>query len=693
MSALKAEADDGSVERLNRLPAPPVTKRELALLVVILVAACAIRVAHVLAMRDFGDFDQPQMDAAYHVEWARAFARGERFQPGPFFRAPLYPWLLGTLLGVFGDGLLVPRLVQALLGTLGVGLIWAIGRRAFGPRVGLLAAFFLAFHWVSVFFDGELLLETLAVPLYLAGLWLTLKADADGRPRTALAAGIAWGLGALTRPNVLPILPLLWVWLWWRRGRQRGAALAIACALGSAAMIAPISAYNALSGHDRVLIASQGGVNLWIGNNPQADGSTAIVPGTREDWWGGFDDAVALAERAEGRELAPSEVSRHYTRKALSFALEQPRAWLTLIGRKLRWLAMDWELGNNEEPRFLAERYSPIGAWTGCGFGALLALAGAGVWSARKRSLATWPLLAFVVVYAVTIVLFFVNARFRLPVVAVLTLYASLGAWSIVDAVRARRWVAAFALVLAVGGIFALSRALVPGGARSTSISNGHLMLGHAAARRGAWQEAHDEYASSVAASERNWVALRGLAASQAQLGQLVDAERSYSAALALRADDVFAFDGLFSLLSRAERLDQAEQLALDFARTRPDLALGLQRAGRVRFARGDWEGAARAFEAGLERARLDFDCAYSLGRARQELRDDARALAAYETALKADAPGDLAFLRDAYARAIRLNLAHGERERAEVLARQMRTRLPGDASVDDVLRQLGIAD
>lgn len=693
MGALQGLADGEPVEHASRAYEPPVTRRELELLVVILVSACAIRVAHILAMRDFADFDQPQMDALYHVEWARAFARGEAFQPGPFFRAPLYPWLLGTLLRVFGDGLLVPRLVQALLGTLGVGLTWAIARRAFGPRAGLLAAFFLALHWVSIYFDGELLLETLAVPLYLAGLHLTLKAEAFGRPRTALAAGIAWGLGAITRPNVLPVLPLIWVWLWWRHRRRRGAALALACALGSIAAILPISAYNTLVGHDRVLIASQGGVNLWIGNNPQSDGSSAIVPGTREDWWGGYHDAIALAERGEDRHLAPSEVSRHYTRKALQFAVDEPRAWLALTRRKLRWLAMDWELGNNEEPRFLAERYSPIGAWTCCGWGALLALAGVGVWSARKRLGGTWPLLAFLLIYAATIVLFFVNARFRLPLVPLLAIYASVGVWTIFDRLRARNWLAASGALVSACGLFALSRVLVPSEMPSVSVSNGHLMLGHAAARREAWQEARDEYASSVAVWERNWVALRGLAHSQAQLGQLDDAEQSYRAALELRADDAIAFDSLFSLLSRAERLDEAERLALAFARSRPDLALGMQRVGRVRFARRDWEGAARAFEAGLERERFHFDCAYSLGRARQELGDETRALAAYETALRAESPSDLAFLRDAFARAIHLCLTRGERERAVELASDMRARLPGEPSVTEILRQLGIAD
>ena len=74
----------------------------------------------------------------------------------------------------------------------------------------------------------------------------------------------------------------------------------------------PISAYNRIVGEDWVLIASQAGVNLWIGNNPESDGSTAIVPGTRGGWWEGYHDSIALAEAEAGRTLSASGVSRHY---------------------------------------------------------------------------------------------------------------------------------------------------------------------------------------------------------------------------------------------------------------------------------------------------------------------------------------------------------------------------------------------
>src|SRR5439155_17987221 len=116
----------------------------------ILAVALALRVVYVLQSRASPAFDEPQMDAQYHVEWAQAFAEGRDYQTGPFFRAPLYPWFLGLLFQLFGDDLLLPRLVQAAIGTLSCALVYMVGARAFDRRTGLVAAAIAAAYWILI---------------------------------------------------------------------------------------------------------------------------------------------------------------------------------------------------------------------------------------------------------------------------------------------------------------------------------------------------------------------------------------------------------------------------------------------------------------------------------------------------------------------------------------------------------------
>jgi 4-amino-4-deoxy-L-arabinose transferase-like glycosyltransferase len=527
----------------GRLARPRV---EAAVVAGLVLLSLGLRVAYVLQSRSSPLFDAPQMDALYHVEWARAFAGGETFQEGPFFRAPLYPWALGAVFALFGDGLLTPRLLQAGLGAAATLLVYLIGRRAFDRRVGVLAALFHASSWISIFYDAELLLESLATPLCLLGLWLALGLAERPTRRGLLGTGLVFGLSAITRPNVLLFLPLLALWVA-RRGERGRAGLARAglLTLGVLAPILPLTVHNALEG-DRVLISYQAGVNLWIGNNPQSDGSTAIAPGTRADWWGGFEDTHSDAAAAEGRALRPSEVSSHYVRRTLAAIGADPAWWLGHMAWKLRLYVMDWELGNNEEPRFLAARsflrFLPMR------FGWLAGLAALGLWAARGRPGARAPLMAFVVAYSASVVLFFVNARFRLPVLPVLAVYAAHGAWWLTDAVAARRWRAAGLGLAAAAALGVGSLLLVPGLVRRNSNSNGHLLLGQAELRAGHHASAHAELAHALELWPASTVARAALGHLGRERFGAGDYEAAARAFRALAAHPPRAFDTVFSL-------------------------------------------------------------------------------------------------------------------------------------------------
>jgi len=138
----------------------PRVAHERALLAAILVVALLLRVVWVLQMRANPYFEDPQLDQRLFVDWGRAVARGERFGTETLPTAPLYAWFLGLVFKLSGGSLLAARLVQAVLGTVAVYLVHRIGRRTLGPAVGLVAAFLVATCWVVLYYDGELLRES-----------------------------------------------------------------------------------------------------------------------------------------------------------------------------------------------------------------------------------------------------------------------------------------------------------------------------------------------------------------------------------------------------------------------------------------------------------------------------------------------------------------------------------------------------
>ena len=416
------------------------SRRTEGLLVAGLVSlAFGLRLAYVLAQRESPFFERPVLDPAYHVEWARALAQGRTFEEGPFFRAPLYPWWLALQLWLFGPGLLAPRIAQCLLGAATTLLTWALGRRAFGPKEGLLAAALAATYWVLVYFDGELLLPTLSIPLNLLALWASLSLANSPSRKRVLAAGVAWGVSALVRPNVLLLMPFLAGWLLLRARPEwgRGVARCALLALGCLAPILPITYYNTFVAGDFALISTQAGVNLWIGNNPYTDGRTAHVPGTvGSDFWATHREAAAMAEQEAGQRLMPSQISRHYAHKAWDFMLGRPGPWLSLMAKKLALFWRDGEAANNQPVRFFAFHFTPWLRFTSIGFGLLAPLALLG-WALSLRRAGLFPLWGFLLVYCAGVVIFFVCSRFRAPILPVMMVFAAHGACWTLDRWRA----------------------------------------------------------------------------------------------------------------------------------------------------------------------------------------------------------------------------------------------------------------
>lgn len=672
--------------------ASPLPRGELPWVLGLAGLAFALRVLHVLGSQASPFFDAPQMDALYHVQWAQAFAAGERFQEPPFFRAPLYPWALGLLFKLLGDGLLVPRLVQALFGAAATALVHLVGARAFDRRVGRVAALLWATSWVGIFFDGELLLEPLAIPLSLLGLYLMLGSDRAPRAGRLLAAGLAFGLSAITRLNVLLLMPLLAFWLLLRPGALdlRARLLpALWLTLGTLLPILPITAYNQIAGGDTVLVASQGGLNLWIGNNPVSDGTTAVVPGTREDWWGGHHDAIAQAELAEGRELRPSEVSQHFADRAFAFMRSQPGAWLALMGRKLRLFLWNAELGNNEVPRFLFERFSPLAPLTAIGFGVLLPLAALGLVLGARGGRARLPLWGYLLAYSASVVLFFVNARFRLPVLPVLAVYAAAGlVWLAGELRNGARGRALAALVAVLAGVlFCHTEPAFARDSRARESSNGWLMLGTAAYEARDLARAAEHLEQAVRLGPRNGVAWRGLGVVRRELGEGPAAEAALARALSIRPDDSDALDALAELLIGAGRLAEAQPHARGLVEAAPASARGPYALGRVHFGLGRADEARAAFELALEREPRHFGAAYSLGVLHQGAGRPSEAAEAFERALAGAAPDDPRFLVDAYARAVRLRAELGQGARADGLRSAALRRFGDTPELRELLR------
>ncbi len=374
----------------------------------------------------------PVVDASHFDLWAKAVAAGQTFQPGAYFKPPFYPHLLGNLYKL-GFGLPGVYALQGLAGVATSLLTLLIARRLLPPRGALAAGLVAALLPILPFFEFQLLAESWTTLLTLMAIsWLLTAADRPDGPttRAAALAGAALALAALGRPNLLPVIPAAAAWLAVVLRRAGRGALGPAASLlvVAAVVILPTTIHNwRASGHP-VLVSANLGANLVTGNRDRADGTSAIPVGV--EW----DDLQLRSFQAGHREPAAS--SRWLTGEALAWIGAHPGRAAELLGRRVLALLSGWEARNNIGAAWLAQRHGVfiLGRWWP-GTWLLLPLALVGL-AAMGRQRAWWLLVLVVGVQALSVLPFFVNARFRMPLLPLLAVFAVGGALALAEVRR-----------------------------------------------------------------------------------------------------------------------------------------------------------------------------------------------------------------------------------------------------------------
>jgi tetratricopeptide (TPR) repeat protein len=243
-------------------------------------------------------------------------------------------------------------------------------------------------------------------------------------------------LAAITRPNILLFMPVLFLFYLFDLLNYLEFKKRILCglvlALGTLLPILPVTAINAIRGHDFVLISYEGGINFYMGNKPSADGHSAKTD-KRYDYTGHYRDSVEyyslrkMQEETGQKEIKPSEISKYWYRKSWDWMKSNPMDWMNLLFKKTVLYFSGYEIQDNKNIYFMAEQswVLRIGLLF-LNFYILLPLALIGFVFLSKSSEGR-VILAYCICYTVSVIFFFVGSRYRVPILPFFILSAASG--------------------------------------------------------------------------------------------------------------------------------------------------------------------------------------------------------------------------------------------------------------------------
>lgn len=535
-------------------------------------------------------FQVPLVDAAAYHQQALALAGGQPAPPRAFWQPPLYPYALSLLYRAGITDLRTVRGVHGLMAVIAALLVFAIARRCAGPGAGLLAGLGVSVYGPLMFYFNQLLPTGLAVTLNLASLLLLMRLGGQPTWPRAFAVGLAIGLATLTVANsaVMVLVALGWIVVHAdaRDGRGRwhsAGGLAAALAGGVVLVVAPVTIRNYAVSGEFVPVSTNGGINLYLGNNPEPARTLTLRPGL--DW----DRLNAWPYRQGAR--TDAEADRFFVRKVTTFARQSPLAFARGLAAKVRQVLNSREIPRNEDlyaftdqSRVLRALLWRVGSFA-FPFGLVGPLAALGAVTLARRHRAGRLVLAFIGGYLATVVVFFPASRYQAPVMPALVICAVLGVrqlltWAALTAPQ-RAGTAMGLALLAVG----LNLPCPLPTDRVNHAAELHTFVGVGLQTRGRVDESLAEYREALRLDPGSADTHRFLGTAYRALNRTTEAIREFEQALTLRPDHDAAMEALAVMRYQQGRVAEAVALLRKALDLNPDnrqamanLAVGLQR-------------------------------------------------------------------------------------------------------------------
>lgn len=430
-----------SVDRLDYL-----SDRYFYLLVSgVLFLALILRIAALLYLKKSVYSDFLLWDEKVYHTWASRISNGTYKSLSVYEFAPLPAYVMALVYKIFSTDILCIRILNIIFGVLTCSLVYLIGKEMANRITGLFACLIASLYKPFIFYSIVPLKTSLCLFLFASTIYLfVVILNKDSMIRVFLL-GIAIGLTLNVRPQCVVIIPLMPLVILWNIYRGK-ASLKILTAnlilyiVGLSLSISPFIVRNYLVSGEFVLTSSQAGFNLYTGNNLQnKDPYYRPVSFASSSPFEQGTQFTIEASRRIGTKLSPQKASSYWTREVINTALGQPDAFIWKIFEKTLVLFNQFEAGDHYHIGFVSDfvkffKFPFFSFWFILPFG----LAGMAVSTfGSRKSLA---LTAIFFSYALTLIAFHSNTRYRLPMLIILIPFAVMGINNLLSYIKKRQF-------------------------------------------------------------------------------------------------------------------------------------------------------------------------------------------------------------------------------------------------------------
>jgi len=379
--------------------------------------------------------NNPIVDYGYYHNWAKNISNGDIIGKGHFILNPGWAYFLGIIYSFVGP---IPDraiIIQFILGSFICILIFLLGKILFNETVGIISAILFILYGYSYLMEGFLVSATFITICLLFFVLFSVKAQKTNLLCYWFLSGIFLGLAILGRGNNLLIAPIIIIWIIfsYKNNIIKSSLLFIS---GLTLIIAPVTIRNYIVTGEFVLTTVHGGLNFYKGNNPNSLGILYLDKFESPQPAQQSESFRIEASKRLNKELTLPQSSKYWFKEGFRFIINEPLKWIGLTFKKfvLFWNSQEIPININYELyhskllilKLLFLSFVIIGPLSL--FGIFLCILEKDI---NKKFVGV-----IILVYSISIVLFFISGEYRYPIVPLLIIFSGFSVYKIYEFIK-----------------------------------------------------------------------------------------------------------------------------------------------------------------------------------------------------------------------------------------------------------------
>jgi len=482
------------------------------------------------------------------------------FSIGPSVIGPLYAYFLVFTYTLVGDSFSNVMVLQAIIGALTCVVTAYTGRIIFNQKVGFIAGLLSTVYGPLVFYSATYLTESILgfVNICLA-LSLT-KAYLEDKSEFWIVSGLLLGLSCLGKPNMILLLPVLLLFNYIRPPGSNWLASSLRLLIGALLIITPVTVNNIYHG-SYTLISSNAGYNFYIGNNMNATGLfipiNELNPSSSRSV---FIPSNVVQPETDGK-LSSFQADIIWFGKSWEYISRDPTRYILLLFKKTMFYLNSYEvpqiynynyLSRQGIIRYLIPSLAIIGP---------LGLLGiiVNIWNVKAR-----PAILLYCTYGISIILFFITARFRIPVIPILIIFSSDALIHLFETFKDDVSRLKGKLAILILAFFIVNNTVYESSdIEFSSMLNPYNNLGRSYEQDRLYDKAIESYEKAIELNPTHYEAYNNMGAAYNKLGDYKKAEEYLRKAINLNHNNEYAYNNLGNVLYATGRYNEAEKAYL----------------------------------------------------------------------------------------------------------------------------------